>query len=178
MRFLDKEENGARPERIWSVGVLLPNMIPLPDFVSTVPDARPDLMVWVVPSDDTHHRLIFSTRSSDPGRVDRFTASIKQNGKDPWELTDEERQRFPGDGEAQGSQGPITRHSEETLATTDRGVVLLRRLLKAMVDDVAAGRDPVGVSRTDGPPRRIEAGLVTVSAMTSEEPAAVPVAGA
>jgi hypothetical protein len=36
----------------------------------------------------------------------------------------------------------------------------------------------VGVSRTDGPPRRTEAGLVTVSAATSEEPAAVPVAGA
>jgi phenylpropionate dioxygenase-like ring-hydroxylating dioxygenase large terminal subunit len=178
VRFLDKAQNGVRPERVWSAELHLPNVLVLPDFVKLAPDARPDLLVWFVPSDDTHHRLIFSTRSSDPERANRFTVSIKQNGKDPWELTEEERQRFPGDGEAQGSQGPITLHSEETLGTTDRGVVMLRRLLKAMVDDVAAGRDPVGVSRTDGPPRRIEAGLVTVSAATSEEPAAVPVAGA
>jgi phenylpropionate dioxygenase-like ring-hydroxylating dioxygenase large terminal subunit len=176
--FLDKAENGGRPERVWSGEVYLPNVLVLPDFVKLAPDARPDLLVWFVPSDDTHHRLIFSTRSRDPERANRFTVSIKQNGKDPWELTEEERQRFPGDGEAQGSQGPITLHSEETLGTTDRGVVMLRRLLKAMVDDVAAGRDPVGVSRVDGLPRRTEAGLITVSAATAEEPAAVPVAGA
>lgn len=169
IRFLDKEENGVRPERIWSAGVILPNIIPLPDFVSTAPDARPDQLIWIVPSDDTHHRLMFSIRASDPERATRFTLGIKQNGKDPWELTEQERQRFPGDGEAQGSQGPITLHSEETLATSDRGVVILRRLLRTMVDDVAADRDPLGVSRVDGPPRRVEAGLVTVSAVTAQD---------
>jgi hypothetical protein len=37
-------------------------------------------------------------------------------------------------------------HSEERLATSDKGIVLLRRLLRKQVDEVAAGRDPIGVS--------------------------------
>jgi hypothetical protein len=61
-------------------------------------------------------------------------------------MSPEERREFPGDWEAQIGQGPITRHSEERLATSDKGIVLLRRLLQKQVDEVAAGRDPIGVS--------------------------------
>lgn len=32
-----------------------------------------------------------------------------------------------------------------------------------MVDDVEAGKDPLGVSRADEPPRRVESGVFTVS---------------
>jgi hypothetical protein len=56
-------------------------------------------------------------------------------------MTEDERQRYPGDLEAQVSQGPITQHSEETLATSDKGVVMLRRQLAQMTDDVGAVRD-------------------------------------
>jgi hypothetical protein len=59
-------------------------------------------------------------------------------------------QKFPGDWEAQVSQGPITLHSEEHLATSDRGVMMLRRLLKQQIDTVAAGGDPIGVAFEDG----------------------------
>ena len=38
------------------------------------------------------------------------------NGKLWGELSEEEHQRFPGDYEAQVSQGPIALHSEEHLA--------------------------------------------------------------
>jgi hypothetical protein len=184
-RFLDQEENGVRPERVFNMDLHVPNVFTLPDYVKLATDARPDMVLWVVPSDDTHHRLWFSIRSSDPGRVYRFAFGIKQNGKDGWELTDDERQRFPGDTESQQSQGPITLHSEETLATTDRGVVMLRRLLRTMVDDVAAGRDPQGVCFVDGPPRHAGGAVFTVRsaetrAATDETaaPPPVPAAGA
>jgi hypothetical protein len=36
-------------------------------------------------------------------------------------------------------------HSEENLRTSDRGIVLLRRLLERQVDAVAKGHDPLGV---------------------------------
>lgn len=179
-RYRGEAENGVRPEHIWSVENQLPNVVVLPNFVTVTPDARPDMLIWVVPSDDTHHRLFFSIRSSDPQRANGFIFSIKQNGKNPWEMTEDELQRFPGDGEAQGSQGPITLHSEETLATSDRGVVMIRRMLKTMVEDVEAGRDPQGVSRVDEPPRRVEAGVFSQSAAAADKTAAaaVPAAGA
>jgi hypothetical protein len=62
------------------------------------------------------------------------------------DLTPEEHQQFPGDWEAQVGQGPITLHSDEHLATSDQGVVMLRRLLQRQLDTVASGGDPAGVS--------------------------------
>jgi hypothetical protein len=43
-------------------------------------------------------------------------------------------------------QGPITLHSEEHLATSDQGVVMVRRLMQRQLDAIAAGKDPAGVS--------------------------------
>jgi hypothetical protein len=37
-------------------------------------------------------------------------------------------------------------HSDEHLATSDQGVVMLRRLLQRQLDAVASGADPAGVS--------------------------------
>ncbi|MFI7118822.1 Rieske 2Fe-2S domain-containing protein [Amycolatopsis sp. NPDC049868] len=162
-------------ERGWGADLHLPNVLVLPDFVNVTADAKADMLLWVVPCDDTHNRSFFSIRTSDPERLDRFFLGVKQNGKDPWELSEEERRQYPGDGEAQLSQGPVTLHSEETLATTDRGVVMLRRLLKTMVDDVQAGRDPRGVSLTEVPPRHTESGMFTVAAADKTP---VPSAGA
>ena len=45
-----------------------------------------------------------------------------------------------------GSQGPVTQHSEENLVSSDRGVVMLRSMLRQVVDDVEAGKDPLNVS--------------------------------
>lgn len=65
----------------------------------------------------------------------------------PWaELTPAEHQRLPGDYEAQTGQGPITLHSEEHLASSDRGVALVRRVLKEQIDIVKSGGNPMGVS--------------------------------
>jgi len=61
-------------------------------------------------------------------------------------MSTEEHQRFPGDYEAQASQGPISLHSEEHLVTSDRGIMLQRRLLEKQIEVVAKGGDPVGVT--------------------------------
>ena len=49
---------------------------------------------------------------------------------------------MPGDYEAQVSQGPITVHAGERLATTDKGVALYRRMLRTAIRDLAAGDEP------------------------------------
>ncbi len=61
------------------------------------------------------------------------------------EMSEEEHQRFPGDWEAQVGQGPISLHSEEHLAPSDRGVRMARRLLRQQIEAVQAGGDPQGV---------------------------------
>jgi len=46
------------------------------------------------------------------------------------------------------SQGPIADRTRETLVDTDRGVVLLRRLLLDQIERVRAGEDPLGTVRS------------------------------
>ena len=59
-------------------------------------------------------------------------------------MTAEERQRAPGDWEAQVGQGSITFHSEEHLASSDRGIAMLRRFFRRQIEVVAAARNPAG----------------------------------
>ena len=59
-------------------------------------------------------------------------------------------QRNPDDKEAQVSQRPIAVHALERLATSDRGVVMFRRLLKRAIEEVRAGRDPQNAFRDPG----------------------------
>ena len=108
---------------------------------------RVESIGWVVPIDDTHFRIYTAGRVSERGELGRGRS--KMNGKFWRELTEEEHQRFPGDWEAQTGQGPITLHSEEHLRTSDRGIVMLRRLLERQVDAVAKGEDPLGVCFDD-----------------------------
>lgn len=68
--------------------------------------------------------------------------SSRLNGK-LWEVSSEARHRAtPGDCGVMGSQGPNARHSEALLTNTDRGIVMLRKLLRRQLDAMRAGRDP------------------------------------
>jgi nitrite reductase/ring-hydroxylating ferredoxin subunit len=98
---------------------------------------------WVMPIDDTSFRIYTAGRVTEATQLGRQRS--KMNGKLWRELTEEEHQRFPGDWEAQTGQGPITDHEAEHLRTSDRGIVMLRRLLERQVDAVARGEDPIGV---------------------------------
>ena len=54
------------------------------------------------------------------------------------------------------SQGPIADRTRELLVDTDRGIVLLRRLLLEQIERVRAGEDPIGVVRSPEANRIIE----------------------
>ena len=99
---------------------------------------------WVLPIDDTHYRIYAAGRVNEQGQLGKMRS--KMNGKLWWELSEDEHQRFPGDYEAQTGQGPITLHSEEHFATSDKGVALLRRFLEQQMKKVADGGDPAGVA--------------------------------
>ena len=112
---------------------------------------------WVLPIDDHSFRIYVVGRVREEGELTRMRSRL--NGKLWEDLTEAEHQQFPGDYEAMVSQGAIARHSEEHLATTDRGIVMLRRMLQKQLEVVAAGGDPAGVSfDPDAPPVKFTAG--------------------
>jgi 5,5'-dehydrodivanillate O-demethylase len=49
------------------------------------------------------------------------------------------------------SQGRIYQRSNEALGTTDRGIILFRKMLERELKKVEAGQDPMNVFRTPGP---------------------------
>jgi phenylpropionate dioxygenase-like ring-hydroxylating dioxygenase large terminal subunit len=119
--------------------------------------ARVESIGWVLPIDDTSFRIYVAGRVKQAGDLGRMRS--KFNGKDWSQMTEEEHQRHPGDYEAQVGQGPITVHSEEHFAQSDRGLVILRRMFQEQLDRVAQGRDPIGVSFDASlPPIVFEAG--------------------
>jgi hypothetical protein len=61
--------------------------------------------------------------------------------------TYEDRQRKPNDPEAQEGQRPIAIHTLENLATSDMGIVLLRRALREQIKRMRHGFDPINVMR-------------------------------
>jgi nitrite reductase/ring-hydroxylating ferredoxin subunit len=100
---------------------------------------------WVVPLDDHNSFYMGAATLNDytcknrQFREDEFgvgkMALIGQTPDRPYE----ERQREPGDYDAVSSQGPIVNRKAEHLATTDRGIVLFRRMLARGIKAVEAG---------------------------------------
>src|SRR5437660_601159 len=68
---------------------------------------------------------------------------IKDNSMDPG---------HPADYDAQSSQREIAVHALEHLASTDRGVLMLRKIVRDGIRAVAAGSDPKELLRAPGPP--------------------------
>ena len=105
---------------------------------------RVESIGWVLPIDDTSFRIYVAGRSKHPGDLGRMRSKFE--GKFWWDMSEEEHQVHPGDYEAQVGQGPITIHSEEHFAQSDRGIVMIRRMLQDQIDSIEAGRDPIGVT--------------------------------
>ena len=99
---------------------------------------------WAQPIDDTHTRVFAMVRKR--RGVPAQGLPVYDGNRSWFDLTDEEHQRFPGDYEAQAGQGPISLHSEEHLVTSDRGIMLQRRMLEKQIEIVANGGDPAGVA--------------------------------
>jgi phenylpropionate dioxygenase-like ring-hydroxylating dioxygenase large terminal subunit len=133
-----KLDDGREMDRVTLA--LFPHVRIVPS-VTLAPGAA-DSIGWVVPVDDTNFRLFHAMRVPES-----FEFRVPLGTRKKWStMTEEEHQRFPGDWEAQTGQGPISFHSEENLATSDKGVVMLRRLMKQQIKLVEEGGDPLGVN--------------------------------
>ncbi len=110
------------------------------------------LIGWWVPVDDTR-TMGFHIEAFDPNDKERLstfahakegrTAGTQEKHRDYADT-----QRNPDDKEAQVSQRPIAVHALERLGTTDRGVIMFRKLLRRAIQDVREERDPQNIFRS------------------------------
>jgi nitrite reductase/ring-hydroxylating ferredoxin subunit len=135
-------DDGREVDRVSSW--LMPNIMSVPDV--TLRPGPSSGMSWVVPVDDAHYVQAMVSRVPRSLLERNDFRGMLFNGKTWGEMSDEEHQRTPGDYEAQAGQGPISLHSEEHLVTSDRGIMMQRRLFAQQIDVVAKGGDPIGVS--------------------------------
>ena len=134
---------GNRLIRTSTIFVPTAKCIPPPDVTGTDPDGeteRARMVGWWVPVDN-ENTIGFHVERVDPGK------RIFQPPDGEVVRDYEETQRTPDDWEAQVSQRPIARHALEHLVTSDRGVVMFRRLLSEAIDAVERGQDPPGTIR-------------------------------
>jgi nitrite reductase/ring-hydroxylating ferredoxin subunit len=132
--------DGRRLRRISEAGLPTLRVIPSPRLGRF---GRVESLGWVLPIDDHHFRIYVVGRVREAGELRRMRT--RMNGKLWEEMSEEEHRLYPNDVEAMVGQGVITKHSEEHLVTSDKGIVMLRRLLQAQLEAVAEGRDPAGV---------------------------------
>jgi phenylpropionate dioxygenase-like ring-hydroxylating dioxygenase large terminal subunit len=133
--------DGTTLHRVTEVRVPTIRVIPTPTLSVL---GKTNNLSWALPIDDTHTRVYALVRK--PRDQPAQGLAVYGEGWSWFDLTEEEHQRFPGDYETQVGQGPITLHSEEHLASSDRGVSMVRRQFLEQVAVVAAGGDPVGVT--------------------------------
>jgi 5,5'-dehydrodivanillate O-demethylase len=111
-----------------------------------------------VPIDDTHTRIFFVRFDPSPdGKI------VEEKGDPPAEYVKPYKNppdalhpftRFDMTTEVQAqdhmaweTQGPVSDRTRERLATSDRGVIMLREMLKREIENVQKGLDPKGCNR-------------------------------
>jgi nitrite reductase/ring-hydroxylating ferredoxin subunit len=104
---------------------------------------------WMVPIDDRATLVIgwrYFSDELDPQHLGDRTKVGKQSidfiGQTEEERSYAERQEKPGDYEVLVSQRDIAVHALETLASSDQGVAMLRRLLRRNIRKLAEGKAP------------------------------------
>ncbi|MCI0546841.1 MAG: Rieske 2Fe-2S domain-containing protein [Candidatus Rokubacteria bacterium] len=111
--------------------------------------SRPIIIRWAVPDDDTH-TTNFELAQVDPAwgltPEDVARPGFGQSDDRPYA----ERQRHPADFDAQASQRTVAIHALEHLGAADRGVIMLRRILRDGIRATARGEDPRGTHWRDG----------------------------
>ena len=137
---LRRLDNGKTLRRISEAALPTLRVIPNPRLGA---HGRVESIGWVLPIDDRSFRIYTAGRVRQSGDLARVRSRL--NGKLWEELSEAEHRAFPGDYEAQVSQGAIASHAMEHLASSDRGIIMLRRLLQRQVDRVRNDTDPAGV---------------------------------
>ncbi|MCZ6852988.1 MAG: aromatic ring-hydroxylating dioxygenase subunit alpha [Gammaproteobacteria bacterium] len=145
--------------------VILPNLRIVAD--PTLTRLGPgDNISWTLPLDETSTRIFTAIKWPEGEDFPWLNGRPMYNGKTWFDLSDEEHQRYPGDYEAQVSQGNITFHSEEHLASSDKGVALFRRKFRQAIQDVLDGKDPEGICRGDDGIVHVRTGNFVISGET------------
>jgi phenylpropionate dioxygenase-like ring-hydroxylating dioxygenase large terminal subunit len=106
---------------------------------------------WVVPMDD-HESLVFQMFASkaDAGKGSVTAAQYQKTVRGQYKRVEDgwwniwERDQ---DDAITDSQGIIADRSKEHLATCDIGIVKMRRMLKAAIESVQRGEEPIGIVR-------------------------------
>lgn len=117
-------------------------------------------MIFRTPEDDTTTHNFFITIVQNPNDrlIHKTEAPPERNNNGPWVPTqrgvyilgDEEWwgvHSFNQDRMVLENQGPIVDRTREHLGTSDRGVIMYRKLLRESIKAVEDGIDPVGVVR-------------------------------
>src|SRR5208282_5302664 len=78
-------------------------------------------------------------RSNPPG-------SIKRIEDGWWNIWDRDQ-----DDAAVESQGLVTDRTRENLGSSDRGIVMMRKMVKQSIEAMQQGKDPINVQRDDHP---------------------------
>ena len=130
-------------DRVWVrvADFILPNIHQFPPNADPMAlrnsVSRPQATTWAVPLDDTHTMQIGYHRAPE-GKEVRRGPGFGQDDSRPYE----ERQRVPGDYDAQVSiHGGIARHGLEHLASTDRGIIMMRNMIRRGIRAVKNGED-------------------------------------
>jgi phenylpropionate dioxygenase-like ring-hydroxylating dioxygenase large terminal subunit len=140
VRSTRKTDDGKTFYRVTEAALPTLRVVPNPRVAQF---ARVESIGWVLPIDDTSFRIYVAGRVKQKGDIGRMRSKFKD--KFWWDMSEEEHRHYPGDYEAQVGQGEITLHSEEHFAQSDRGILMLRRMLREQLAAVAEGRDPLGV---------------------------------
>ena len=138
MVYIDTRRQG---DRVWVrvADFILPNIHQFPPNAEPMAQRnsinRPMATTWAVPLDDAHTMQIGYYRAPE-GKEPRRGAGFGQDGSRSYE----ERQRVPGDYDAQVSiHGGVARHGLEHLAATDRGIIMMRKMVRAGIRAVRNG---------------------------------------
>ncbi len=139
-----KLDDGREYDRISSW--IMPNIMCVPNPID-IDQVKANRVTWSLPVDDSHFTMVTASRM--PKNAPPL-GGVRFNGKLWGQMTEQEKQDTPGDFEAQFGQGPMGMHSEEHLASSDRGIIMQRRMLRAQIRVVAEGGDPIGVTLDPG----------------------------
>jgi len=140
-------------DRVWVrvADFILPNIHQFPPNADPMAQRnsinRPLATTWAVPLDDTHTMQI-GYYHAPGGKELRRGAGFGQDASRSYE----ERQRVPGDYDAQVSiHGGVARHGLEHLAATDRGVTMMRNMIRRGIRAVRNGENIDYRILRDGP---------------------------
>ncbi len=140
MVYIDTRRQG---ERVWVrvADFILPNIHQFPPNADPMALRnsinRPQATTWAVPLDDRHTMQIGYYRTPE-GKEPRRGSGFGQDASRSYE----ERQRVPGDYDAQVSiHGGTARHGLEHLAATDRGIIMMRNMIRRGIRAVGKGEE-------------------------------------